>query len=48
MAQIDRSTEPKTYAKAMIRPDAAMWEAACEEEWKLFDVIIHPKFHFPP
>ena len=35
-------TEPrnqKTYAEAMARPDAAMWEAACEEEGKLFEAM---------
>jgi hypothetical protein len=31
--------EPKTYAEAMKRPDAAMWEAACEEERKSFEAM---------
>jgi hypothetical protein len=39
MAWTDRSMEPKTYTKAMTRPDVAIWEAACEEEWKLFKAI---------
>ena len=31
--------EPKTYAEAMAQPDAAMWEAACEEERKSFKAM---------
>ena len=41
------SSEPRTYAKAMRRPDAALWQAAAEEEleahrlngtWQLVDL----------
>ena len=39
VARTDGSTEPKTYAEAMARPDAAMWEAACEEERKSFEAM---------
>ena len=38
MAHTD-ALEPKTYTKAMVRLDAAMWEAACEEERKSFEAI---------
>ena len=31
--------EPKTYTEVMKRPDAAMWEAACEEECKPFEAM---------
>ena len=39
VARADGNTEPKTYAEAMARPDAAMWEAACEEERKSFEAM---------
>jgi len=39
VARTDSASEPKTYAEAMARPDAAMWEAACEEERKSFEAM---------
>ena len=49
IARMDRSTEPKMYAEAMARPDAAMWEAVCKEEQKsfkameVFEVVLRPE-----
>jgi hypothetical protein len=36
VAQVANAPEPRTYAKAMARPDAAQWEAASEEEICVF------------
>ena len=39
LAHIDTMPDPKTYAEAMARPDADMWDAACEEEKRSFEVM---------
>jgi transposase InsO family protein len=39
LAQADILPDPKTYAEAMKRPDAAMWELACEGEKRQFEAM---------
>ena len=39
MARTDTMPDPKTYAEAMARPDADMWDAACEEEKRSFEIM---------
>jgi hypothetical protein len=39
VARIDTLPDPKTYAEAMAHPDADMWDAACEEEKRSFEVM---------
>jgi transposase InsO family protein len=49
VAKSDTSGDPRTYAQAMARDDAAEWEAACEAEHRAFErmgvyeVVPHPK-----
>jgi hypothetical protein len=37
VAQSDIASNPKTYAEAMSRPDAAQWEMACTDEMRTFE-----------
>ena len=37
VAHTGPSTDPRTYAEAMARPDAADWELACEDERRAFE-----------
>lgn len=49
VAKIDDAGDPRTYAEAMMRPDATEWEAACEAEKRVFEhmgvyeVVPRPK-----
>jgi Reverse transcriptase (RNA-dependent DNA polymerase) len=37
VAQADTTNDPRTYAEAMARPDAAEWEVACSDEKRAFE-----------
>ena len=39
LARIETMPDPKTYAEAMKRPDADLWDAACEVEKKSFEIM---------
>ena len=49
MAKIDDAGDPRTYAEAMMHPDATEWEAAWEAEKRIFEhmgvyeVVPRPK-----
>src|SRR5258707_682749 len=37
VAQDVTTSDPRTYAQAMLRTDAAEWELACDDEWHTFE-----------
>lgn len=37
MAKASEVANPRTYAEAMARPDAAEWEMACDTERRAFE-----------
>jgi hypothetical protein len=49
VAHADVTGDPRTYAQAMARPDAAEWEVACEaerhafEHMGVYEVVLRPK-----
>jgi hypothetical protein len=49
VAKADNASDPRTYAEAMRRPDAAEWEIACDaekhafEHMGVYEVVPRPK-----